>query len=115
MSFQKRGQSVFIRDLKKSLFFTWVIISVVVLLIQIAPLILQEEFLLSLTPTCELKKIGQECFLCGMTKGFIDISKGDFSGAYQVNNFSIYLYLIFCLNIISLFIFSVIIFYKRKI
>ena len=114
MVFQKNEHRVFIRDFKKSLFIAWVIISVVILLILIAPFILHEEFLLSLTPTCELNKIEQGCFLCGMTKGFINISKGDLSGAYRVNNFSVYLYLFFVLNILSLLLFSICKLYRRK-
>ncbi|MFC2093111.1 hypothetical protein ACFLSV_04340 [Bacteroidota bacterium] len=115
MVFRKNLHGVFIRDFKKALFIAWVIISLVILFIQIAPFILLEEFLLSVTPACKLNNIGQGCFLCGMTKGFINISKGYLYRAYRVNNFSVYLYLIFWLNIISLFIFSVIIFYRRKL
>lgn len=114
MVFQKNEHRVFIRDFKRSLFISWVIISVVILLIQLAPFVLHEEFLLSLTPTCELNKIGQECFLCGMTHSFISISKSDLSGAYRVNNFSVYLYLIFVLNILSLIVFSIYRVIKRK-
>jgi hypothetical protein len=114
MVFQKNEHRAFIRDFKKSLFIAWVIISLVILLIQIAPFILHEEFLLSLTPTCELNKIGQECFLCGMTEGFIKISKGDLCGANRVNNFSVYLYLFFVLNILSLLLFSICRLYRRK-
>jgi len=115
MVFRKNEHRVFIRDFNKSLFIAWVIISVVILLIQIAPFILHEEFLLSLTPTCVFKKyFDKECFSCGMTHSFISISKGNFDEAYRWNNFSVYLYLFFELNILSLLLFSICRLYRRK-
>ena len=115
MVFQKNEHRVFIRDFKKSLFITWVIICLVILLIQIAPFILHEEFLLSLTPTCVfIKYFNRECFSCGMSHSFISISKGNFDEAYRFNKFGIYLYLFFVLNILSLLLFSICKLYRRK-
>ncbi|MBC8487227.1 MAG: DUF2752 domain-containing protein [Ignavibacteria bacterium] len=109
MSFNNNELRIFIRDLKKSLLISWIIITSIIFVLLISPFLFQEDVLLSISPSCESKTIlGQECFLCGMTKSFISISQGNFYHAYRLNNFGIYLYLMFCLNVLSLLLFSII-------
>ena len=116
MSFENIEQRTFIGDLKKALVIFWIIITSFFFVLLISPFLFQEDVLLSIAPTCESKTLlGQECFLCGMTKSFISISKGDFYQAYRLNNFSIYLYLFFVLNVLSLLLFSIYKLFLKKL
>ena len=109
MCFKNNEQQTFLKDLKKSLLISWIIITSIIFILLISPFLFPEDVLLSISPSCESKTIlGKECFLCGMTKSFISISQGNFYQAYRLNNFGIYLYLIFCLNVLSLMSFSII-------
>lgn len=103
-------QQLFIKDLKKALVISWIIITLIFFIIIISSFLIPEDILLSFSPSCEAKTFhSKECIFCGMTKNFISISKGNLYKAYELNNFGIYLYLIFCLNVLSLLLFS---FYK---
>jgi len=107
MGFENNEQT-FPRDLKKALVISWIIITSIIFILIISPFLFKGDVLLSISPLCESQTIlGQECFLCGMSKSFISISKGNFYQAYRLNNFGIYLYLIFCLNVLSLLLFSI--------
>lgn len=60
------------------------------------------EILLKISPLC-ISKIyaNEECFMCGMTRAFIEISNGNFSNAYSLNQLSFYFYSIACLIIFA--------------
>ena len=115
MRFKNNEQQTFIRDLKKALMISWIIITYIIFILLISPFLFPEDVLLAISPSCVSKTIlGQECFLCGMTKSFINISQGNFYQAYRMNNFGIYLYLIFCLNVLSLLSFSIFKLFMKK-
>jgi hypothetical protein len=95
-----------LKQLKISFYIVWIIISIITGLILISPFILSRGDIENIAPKCEWKvKYGRECFFCGMTNGFIDISNGKFEDATKRNKFSIYMYSMFLLNeIVFLFI-----------
>ena len=115
MCFENNEQQTFLRDLKKALVISWIVITSIIFVLLISPFLFPEDVLLAISPSCVSKTIlGQECLLCGMTKSFINISQGNFYRAYQLNNFGIYLYLIFCLNVLSLSSFSIFKLFMKK-
>ena len=86
MCFKNNEQQTFLKDLKKSLLISWIIITSIIFILLISPFLFPGDVLLSISPPCESKTIlGQECFLCGMTKSFISISQGNFYQAYRLN------------------------------
>ncbi len=102
----------FKKELKLSIEIAWIIYSVVILLILILSVFLPET-LIKISPVCVSKMYyGEECFMCGMTRAFVEISTGNFSKANSLNNFSLILFSVFILNTL-LFIFSSIIIIKR--
>ena len=85
--------------IKFSLVTSWLLISLVLLFVLIAPYLLSSESVLNLAPACEWKvKYNTECYMCGMTRSFILISYGHFSEAHDRNKGSIPLYLLFLAN-----------------
>lgn len=105
--------NTFKKDLKFSIEIVWKIYSVLILIVIIFSLFFP-ELLLKISPVCISKSIyGKDCFMCGMTRAFIEIPKGNFSGAYTLNKFSLILFSLFNLNTL-LFIFSSMIKLKNK-
>jgi hypothetical protein len=107
--FQARAECVFYRggavvkgfrgQLGRALRIDWLVVSGVILLLLAAPVALPERTLFALTPVCEWKaKYNAECPLCGMTRGFLDISHGDFARAVERNRGSVPLYAAFLIN-----------------
>lgn len=89
------------KEFRQGYFAVWVILSLAAFFILLVPFIFPESTIYSLTPLCESKRLGKgECPLCGMTRAFIEISKGDFSGALISNRFSLALYGIFVINLV---------------
>ncbi|MCU7494873.1 MAG: DUF2752 domain-containing protein [Ignavibacteria bacterium] len=87
------------REFRQGLFTAWAVVSFVVLFILLAPVILPESTLLSLTPVCESKRLGLgQCPLCGMTRAFIEISRGNLNVAGSFNRQSVALYILLVLN-----------------
>lgn len=83
----------FREQLRKALWIDWLVVSGVILFVLLAPLALPARTLFALTPVCEWKaKYNAECCLCGMTRSFIDISRGDFARATERNRGSVPLY-----------------------
>ncbi|MEO8209711.1 MAG: DUF2752 domain-containing protein [bacterium] len=86
------------KDLKLSLEIAWIIYSLIILSVLILSAFFP-EVLIKISPVCISKMYyGEECFMCGMTRAFVEISKGDFSKAYSFNNFSLILFSLFVLN-----------------
>jgi hypothetical protein len=87
------------RQLKLAIFIVWVILSGIILFTLTAPFVLSVNSMDKLVPKCEWNiKYNKECFLCGMTRGFIYFSQGNFTGASEMNKFSPFLYLLFVAN-----------------
>lgn len=53
-----------------------------------------------LAPVCESKaRYNKECALCGMTRAFVHIARGEFREAYALNRGSVALYAAFLANL----------------
>lgn len=93
--------STFKDDFIKSLYYVWIIFSIIILCIIISTFLIPKEFFEITIPTCEwIIKYNKTCPLCGMTRAFFDISRFELNKAYNLNIFSIPLYLLFLLNTI---------------
>ena len=87
------------RELRTSLWIAWAIVSALMFAALVSSFFLSAEQVLSLTPGCVWKaKYGRECAVCGMTRGFIHISRGHFQDAFQSNRASLPLYGLFVVN-----------------
>jgi hypothetical protein len=92
-------------DLKISFKIVWIIVSIFLLAV-LTMSFLFPEILLKISPVCVSKSLYDvECFICGTTRAFIEISSFNFSGAYELNKFSIILFSIFMLNTLMFLIF----------
>jgi Protein of unknown function (DUF2752) len=101
--------------IKDSFRSAWYAISTIILAGLIAGFVLPEETLSGLTPECELKaKYGTECSACGLTRGFMGISRGDYEKADVLNRASLPLYGLFSLNSILFLYFAAMEFLQRK-
>jgi hypothetical protein len=101
----------FKNDLKISLNAVWIIISLIIITVLLLS-VFYPELLLSAAPVCFSKVLYKsECFMCGMTRAFVEISKGNFSSAITLNNLSLILYSAFAFNT---FVFFFYIFQKIK-
>jgi hypothetical protein len=81
------------KAIRLSINISYLILSGLIFIMFILIFFLPADTLLSLSPVCEWKlKYGTECFFCGMTKAFIQISKLNFSGAINLNASSILLF-----------------------
>ena len=78
---------------RTALLAAWLIVSAAIVPVLAAPFLVPPRTLLSLMPPCQSKvRYGRECALCGMTRGFILISRGRFDDALRRNRASIPLY-----------------------
>jgi len=69
-------------EVKLSFLIVWLILSVGILLVLVAPFVVSADTIAALVPTCVWKaKYGRECPLWGMTTSFIQISHGNFKQA----------------------------------
>jgi hypothetical protein len=69
-------------EVRLSFFIAWMVISVLVLGVLLAPIILPGATIRRLEPRCEWKvRYGKECPMCGMTTSFILICRGKFKEA----------------------------------
>ncbi|MBK7255186.1 MAG: DUF2752 domain-containing protein [Ignavibacteria bacterium] len=98
---------VFFSELKFSLKVIWIIFSVLVLFILMLTFF-NPELLISKAPVCISKSLsGEECFMCGSTRAFAEISAGRFEKASELNRMSIIVYLFFVINEIIFFTFII--------
>jgi hypothetical protein len=92
-------QTVGHEEIRFAFFVVWIIVSVVIFLVLLAPFVLSMDTLNAMVPVCEWKaKYNKECPLCGMTRSFVYISHGDFAQARDQNRWSVHLYAIFLVN-----------------
>lgn len=85
-------------DLRQATEIVWIIYSVLILGIVLITFF-SPETLLNLSPVCISKsQFGTECFMCGMTRAFTEIPKGNIYNANILNSISIYLFTVFVLN-----------------
>ncbi|MFZ5516988.1 MAG: DUF2752 domain-containing protein [Candidatus Zhuqueibacterota bacterium] len=87
------------QQVKLAIVIVWLILSAIILFIVTAPFLISAGEIYALTPTCQWKtKYNKDCLFCGLTTGFIAISRGDFTAAYAGNRLSIPLYAAFIVN-----------------
>lgn len=96
------------QDTRIAITSVWLISSAILLLAFLAPYLLPESTLLSLSGACQLQHHNHEpCALCGMTRAFIAISRGHFHDAAAFNRSSVALYGILLANELMAAIFLV--------
>jgi hypothetical protein len=96
----------------KAFFLTWLIVTIISLLIIVATYFIDSKEILLLTPNCSYKVLhNSECALCGMTRAFIKISSGDIKTALSLNRASVLLYFS---SIVNLFVFISATFLNQK-
>ncbi|MGE5440981.1 MAG: DUF2752 domain-containing protein [Bacteroidota bacterium] len=87
------------KEFRQGFFIVWAALSIAALFILTVPFVLPESTIYKITPVCESKRLGLgQCPLCGMTTAFIEISKGDFTNAFNSNRASLALYSLLVLN-----------------
>jgi len=99
---------------KKSLFIVWIVVSVIALLIQLAPFVFGSDSIQSSLPVCEsIKETGTECAMCGMTRSFISISENNLEKADSYNKAGVFIYGLFSVNLIAIISVSIILAIKN--
>ena len=108
----------FKKEIRAAFKIVWIIYSAIALLV-IAITVFSAGTLHEISPVCLSKSLnGEECFMCGMTRAFVEISEGNIINAYILNKLSIFLFSVMSLNSI-LFILYIVkkfgsLFYKRR-
>jgi len=86
-------------EYKQSLLIFWATISILCFIVLATPFFLSENYILSISPNCSSRSLlNQDCSLCGMTRGFIQVSKGNFESAILYNKMSPFIFFIFLMN-----------------
>lgn len=80
------------QELKTAIQIILQISGVLSILILLVLFFVDENLILSKMPTCEYRKIGKECFLCGSTRAFFEIKNMNFEKAWSLNKFSFFLF-----------------------
>lgn len=101
----------FKNDFRIAINAVWIIVSLIMITVLILS-VKYPETLLGAAPVCFSKTFyNTECFMCGMTRAFAEISKGNFSDALKLNYLSLIFYIFFALNIAAFILY---IFIKMK-
>jgi hypothetical protein len=88
----------FKKDLREAVKIVWIIYSALILLVILITFF-SPETLYKISPVCySISMYGLECFMCGMTRAFIEISGGNFFNAYNLNRLSIFLFSVLLIN-----------------
>ena len=81
------------------MFIVWVILGLVLLMPLASPFIFTDFQIKSISPECvSMRLYNKPCILCGMTRGFLEISRCNFDKATEFNAYSIWLYSTFLIN-----------------
>lgn len=90
--------AAFSSELKIAFRIVWIILSIFIFAILILSFFFPYTFM-DISPVCVSKSVyGAECFMCGMTRAFIEISSGRFSEAFNLNKLSLILFSVFFIN-----------------
>ncbi len=85
-------------ELKKSLKIIGLLVFIAAFVSTISPILLPHSFIMQNVPVCKYKSLyNKECFACGLTGAFCDISNGNLSEAGKKNAASVPLYMFFLL------------------
>ena len=94
------------QEMRVAITSAWLIVSAILLSVFMAPYFLSESTLLYASEAFALPHHNQEpCFMCGMTRAFIAISRGNLAEAVTFNRWSVALYGILLANELSAAIF----------
>ena len=86
-------------DMKDAFKIAWLFYSTIIAAVLLVIFIMPGDKIVNNTPLCEsISKNNTECFACGITHGFIEISELKFDSANSYNQGSIYIFLMFLLN-----------------
>lgn len=87
---------------RKALFGAWLVYSACAVLSILATTFFPGKTL-SAVPRCySVTLYGHECFMCGSTRSFIALGKGDIADGWHFNRFAVVLYAVFIINTIVL-------------
>jgi len=99
-------------EIGKAFYIVWGIVAIAGLILVLIPFFIEEQALLKTTPMCTTVVTGEgSCAFCGLTRGFIALSKGQIEEALLWNTFSLYIFIFFILNFI---IFSISLIYLKN-
>jgi len=88
----------FKKEIRAALKIVWIIFSALVLLVMVITFF-SAGTLHEISPVCISKSLyGEECFMCGMTRAFAEISSGNIYNAGILNKLSPYLFSVMTLN-----------------
>ena len=108
----------FKKEIRAAFKIVWIIYSAIALLV-IAITVFSAGTLHEISPVCLSKSLnGEECFMCGITRAFVEISEGNIINAYILNKLSIFLFSVMSLNSILFILYTVkkfgSLFYKKR-
>src|ERR1035441_10409462 len=80
-------------QLRLSLYCSWLIISIPLVVAVVLPLVGSQSLIQSITPLCVWKtRFGRECPGCGLTTAFVRIGRGQWRDAMSANAAGVPLY-----------------------
>ncbi|ALM48163.1 hypothetical protein AMR72_04180 [Flavobacterium psychrophilum] len=93
----------------------WIIGSTCGIVVLCISLFVPYDTVLTITPTCySVKQFGKECFMCGSTRSFLQLSAGNFKEGIALNRLAALLYLITAINTILFITYFTIINLKQQ-
>jgi len=100
---------ILFKEIKQAFRVVWIVISIAGLFTILIATFLNKETILHISPTCvSIKYFHKECFLCGMTRAFLDIGRFNFFDAYLLNKGSVFLFFVIMVNSILFITFNVV-------
>ena len=95
----------FKKEILAALKIVWMIYSALVLFVIVVT-VFSSGTLHEISPVCLSKSLyGEECFMCGMTRAFVEISEGNFHNAVILNKLSLYIFSVMTLNSVIFILF----------
>jgi hypothetical protein len=82
----------------RALLLAWFAVSGVMAMTVAAAIFVPAPLVQRLAPVCEAKARGSECVLCGMTKAFLHLGRGEVAEAKRANRGSLALWTVFLGN-----------------
>lgn len=93
-------------QVRKASVLAWLIVTGIIVVILLTPYILPERMILSGAYRCRSPEhTAGRCALCGMTRAFLDISRGNVEKALSYNHSSLLLYSLFVANELFAFLY----------
>lgn len=84
---------------KKAWVYVWIFYSALALMAVLLTALLPDTLVYKTTPQCySVKQFGQECFMCGSTRGFVAMGNCNITKAWSFNRLSVLLYITIIIN-----------------